>query len=57
MKTKIEKAIKGFESAEIFEDSQNYYVDLKTGLGEGIYPKNQFSLEEAISDQTNLQIQ
>ena len=57
MKTKIEKAIKGFESAEIFEDSKYYYVNLKTGLGEGIYSKNIFSLKEAILDQTNLQIQ
>ena len=31
-----------FPSAVISEDSQNYYVDLRTGLGEGIYPKDSF---------------
>lgn len=43
-----------FPSAVISEDSQNYYVDLRTGLGEGIYPKDSFSLNSAIQDQINL---
>lgn len=33
------------------EDNENWYVDLHTGLGEGIYPKDQFTLGEAIYDQ------
>jgi hypothetical protein len=41
-------------TAVISEDSQNYYVDLRTGLGEGIYPKDSFSLNSAIQDQINL---
>lgn len=50
----IELNVEGFENAEITEDDENYYIDLKTGLGEGIYPKNSFSLHEAIEDQVNL---
>jgi len=53
MKTKIEKTIKGFENAEIMQDEENFYIDLKLGLGESIYPKNQFTLDEAISESVN----
>lgn len=33
------------------EDSENWYVNFNTGLGEGIYPKKDFTLEKAIEDQ------
>ncbi len=53
MKTTIEKTIKGFENAEVSEDSENFYVDLKTGLGESIYPQDSFTLDEAINEAVN----
>jgi hypothetical protein len=39
MKTIIKKQVLGYDHAVISEDAENYYVDLKTGFGEGIYPK------------------
>lgn len=36
------------------EDSDNFYVDFKTGLGEGIYPKEDWTLDKAIDDQENI---
>ena len=36
------------------EDNENWYVDFQTGLGEGIYPKDSFSLEQALKDQMNI---
>lgn len=33
------------------EDKDNYYVDFNTGLGEGIYPKADWTLYSAIKDQ------
>lgn len=36
------------------EDSENIYVDFNTGLGEGIYPKEDWTLEKAIKDQENI---
>jgi hypothetical protein len=57
MKTKIEKTIKGFKKAEIMQDEENFYIDLKTGLGESIYPKNQFSLEESINESITLKVE
>ena len=36
------------------EDSENIYVDFNTGLGEGIYPKADWTLEKAIKDQENI---
>ena len=57
MKTKIETTIKGYESAEISQDEQNYYIDLRTGLGESIYPKDTYSLEEAIGDAVNMKME
>ncbi len=35
------------------EDEKYWYVDCNTGLGEGIYPKEDYTLEEAIDDQEN----
>jgi len=57
MKTKIEKTINGFENAEIMQDEENFYIDLKTGLGESIYPKEQFSLEESINESVNWKVE
>ena len=36
------------------EDGENFYVDFNTGLGEGIYPKADWTLEKAIKDQENI---
>lgn len=36
------------------EDSENWYVNFNTGLGEGIYPKEDFTLEKAIEDQDHI---
>lgn len=36
------------------EDSKNFYVNFNTGLGEGIYPKEDWTLTNAIKDQENL---
>ena len=36
------------------EDGENFYVDFNTGLGEGIYPKEDWTLEKAIKDQENI---
>lgn len=49
--TPIDTEVKGFQGAKVFETSDNYLIDLRTGLGEAIYSKSQFSLIEAIADQ------
>lgn len=36
------------------EDRENWYVNFNTGLGEGIYPKADWTLERAINDQENM---
>lgn len=36
------------------EDVENFYVDFNTGLGEGIYPKADWTLEKAINEQENI---
>lgn len=36
------------------EDGENWYVNFNTGLGEGIYPKTDWTLEKAIEDQANM---
>lgn len=40
--------------ADVREDTENYYIDLKTGLGEGVYPKADFTLERALDDQCGI---
>ena len=35
----------------IREDKDNYYINFNTGLGEGIYPKADWTLYRAIEDQ------
>ena len=53
MKTKIEVQVTGFPNATVYQDNENYYIDLKTGLGESICTKDQFTQEEAISEAIN----
>ena len=36
------------------EDGDNYYINFNTGLGEGIYPKADWTLDKAIKDQENI---
>lgn len=38
----------------IHEDKDYWYVNFNTGLGEGMYPKADFTLEEAIGDQDHI---
>lgn len=52
MKTTISEKIENYPHAIVSEDTENWYIDLKTGLGESIYEKCYFTLEEAIQDVT-----
>lgn len=36
------------------EDEKYWYVNFNTGLGEGIYPKEDYTLEQAIKDQDHI---
>lgn len=38
----------------IKEDDENWYVDFQTGLGEGVYPKADFTLEKALENQDHI---
>ena len=38
----------------IHEDKDYWYVNFNTGLGEGMYPKADFTLEEAIGAQDHI---
>jgi len=38
----------------IKEDDDNYYIDFNTGLGEGIYPKEDWALDKALYDQAHI---
>lgn len=53
MKTIIETSVEDYENAIISENEESWFVDLRTGLGEAEYPKDSFSLNEAIADQVN----
>ena len=48
--------VRGYKGMDVYtrEDRHNYYVDFNCGLGEGIYPKSEWTLEEAIEDQYNI---
>lgn len=50
IETPVKATVDGYEHAKVFESASNYIVDLRTGLGKGFYPKDIFSLEDAISD-------
>lgn len=41
-------------SVIVKEDEENLYIDFRTGLGEGIYPKEDWTIEEALQDQANI---
>ena len=56
-KTEIEKTVEGFENAIISENAVSWFVDLRTGLGEAEYLKADFTLEEALEDQVNMNIE
>ena len=45
--------IEGYPEAKVRDDNESWFIDLNTGLGEAEYPKNQFTLDEAVDDQVN----
>jgi hypothetical protein len=57
MKTLVNREVKNYPNAVISEDSLNWYVDLKQGLDEGEYPKIEWTLDEAIEDQINFELE
>lgn len=50
----IEWYLPEYPNAIIMQDEYFYSVNLRTGLGAGIYPKSDFTLEQAIHDQIHL---
>lgn len=54
VRTRLETEVEGYSVAVIYETASTYIIDLRTGLGEAIYPKDQFTLDEAIADQVNI---
>lgn len=48
-----EREYNGFK-VTIAEDSQFYYINFNTGLGDGIYDKTEWTLDAALEDQENL---
>ena len=36
------------------EDREDFYVNFNTGLGDGVYPKSDWTLKKAIEDQANI---
>lgn len=44
---------KGY-NVSVKEDDTYYHIDFNTGLGEAIYPKEDFTLEAALEDQANI---
>lgn len=57
MRTKIEITVKNFPAAVISEDQKNWYVDLRTGNGEAIHPKVDWTLDDAINEQVNWKVE
>lgn len=51
MKTTVNATIAGFPHAVVTEDENNFYIDLRTGLGVAVYPKCDFTLEQAIENE------
>lgn len=43
-----------FPNATIHEENGEIHVDLGNGLGEGVYPSTDWTIEEAINDQLEL---
>ena len=44
---------KGYD-VKTSEDNDYWYVDFRTGAGEALYPKTDWTLEEALEDQYRL---
>lgn len=42
-------------NCEVREDEDNYYIDLKVGLGETIYSKKDWSLVDAIENASQIE--
>lgn len=57
MKTGIDVHINGYENAIISEDEKYYYIDLRTGMGEALYCKDDFTLDEAINEEINFKFE
>jgi hypothetical protein len=57
MKTLVNREVKNYPNAVISEDLSNWYVDLKQGLNEGEYTKIEWTLDEAIEDQINFELE
>lgn len=36
------------------EDKENWHIDFQAGLGAGIYPKDSFTLDQALAEQLNI---
>lgn len=53
MKKTYEITYEGY-NVSVVEDDENYYIDFHTGLGEGIYPKADWTLESALEDQAEI---
>ena len=41
----------------IKEDNEYFYIDFNTGLGEGLYQKADWTLESALKDQLNIDVE
>lgn len=55
--TDIDIHINGYENAIISEDEKYYYIDLRTGMGEALYCKEDFNLDEAINEEINFKFE
>lgn len=55
--TDIDIHINGHENAIISEDEKYYYIDLRTGMGEVLYCKEDFNLDEAINEEINFKFE
>lgn len=51
---KNQKIIYNGFNVTIKEDEENYYIDFNEGLGEGIYQKKKWGLEDALYDQEHV---
>lgn len=47
-------SVPGYPNASLTEDNDFFYIDLKTGLGAGVYPKSDYNIDQAIEDQLKI---
>ena len=52
-----EYKVEGYPQAKVRDDNESWYINLNTGLGEAEYPKEQFTLDEAVADQVNWKVE